>query len=355
MKKMNLKNINILITIALLLIAGLTYGQYVESFEGQFVPQGWSSDGWKKDKGKAKTGKHSALSKENNVKKTENFLQINSISITSTTSFSFYHTAHEGNKGAELGVYIYNPLVNNGDTVLIATVVPESKKWNNKEIIFPIEYHGTNNNTILFMVEESAKGVGNDKIYIDDVGSNGPLPVKMEKFTYSVTGSNVKLSWKTIEEINNKGFEVERNSGNGWNKIGFVSADPGKNYSYEDKNLQPGTYQYRLKQIDYNGNYEYHNLKGEVTVLSPKKYSMSQNYPNPFNPVTYINFEIPQAEYVTILIYDISGREVATVFKGYKEAGVHTVEFRSNLASGIYYYKIVAGSFTATKIMTVVK
>ncbi len=205
------------------------------------------------------------------------------------------------------------------------------------------------------MVEEAKKGVGNDRIYIDDVGSNGPLPVKMEKFTYSVTGNNVKLSWKTIEEINNKGFEVERNSGNGWNKIGFVSADPGKSYSYEDKNLQPGTYQYRLKQIDYNGNYEYHNLKGEVTVLSPKKYSMSQNYPNPFNPVTYINFEVPQAEYVTILIYDISGREVATVFKGYKEAGVHTVEFRSNLASGIYYYKIVAGSFTATKIMTVVK
>lgn len=353
--KNKMKNINIITVIAILILTGIAFGQYTESFEGQFAPEGWKAGGWRKSNDKAKTGNYSALSKENNVKKQENFLQINSMAINQTTSLSFYHRAHNGNKGATLGVYIYNPLVNNGDTVLIATVVPESKKWNSKEISFPVEYHGTTNNTILFMVEQSESEQGNDKIYIDDVSSNGPLPVKMESFTYSVSGSNVTLQWRTSEEINNSGFEVERNSGKGWNKIGFVSADPNRSYKYTDKNLQPGTYQYRLKQIDYNGNYEYYNLNGEVTILNPKKYSMSQNYPNPFNPVTNINFEIPQDEYVSIVVYDISGREVATIFKGFKPAGVHTVEFRSNLASGIYYYKIVAGSFTETKIMTVVK
>lgn len=355
--KNKMKNINILTIaiIAILILTGFALGQYTESFEGQFVPEGWSTKSWEKTNNKAKTGIYSALSKENDVKKQDNYIKINSISINSTTSLSFYHQAHQGNKGAKLLVYISNPAVNNGDTVLLTSVIPEAKKWNQTTITFPVQYHGTSNNSIIFMVEE-AKTQGTDKIYIDDVNSNAPLPVKMESFTYNISGNNVTLQWRTSEEINNSGFEVERKSTSGqWEKIGFVSADPSKNYRYTDKNLQPGTYQYRLKQIDHNGNYEYHSLQGEVTILSPKKYSMSQNYPNPFNPVTYINFEIPKDEYVSIVVYDISGREVATIFKGYKPAGVHTVEFRSNLASGIYYYKIVAGSYTETKIMTVVK
>ncbi|MCX7834200.1 MAG: hypothetical protein N2490_08325, partial [Ignavibacteria bacterium] len=81
-----MKNINIItITlIALLTLTGFALGQYNESFEGQFAPEGWSTKGWDKSGDRAKTGKFSALSKDNNLKKEENFLKINSMSINST-------------------------------------------------------------------------------------------------------------------------------------------------------------------------------------------------------------------------------------------------------------------------------
>ncbi len=129
------------------------------------------------------------------------------------------------------------------------------------------------------------------------------------------------------------------------------------NYSFEDKNLQTGKYKYRLKQIDHNGNYEYFELNGEVEIGVPKKYDLSQNYPNPFNPVTKINFDLPVDSKVTMLIYDITGREVAKLLNGeFKKAGYHTTNFNaSSLSSGVYFYSLSTDAFRMTKKMVVVK
>ncbi len=89
---------------------------------------------------------------------------------------------------------------------------------------------------------------------------------------------------------------------------------------------------------------------------TPLSYDLSQNYPNPFNPSTTINFVIPKSSFVNLSVYDILGRKVSTLINEEKIAGSYKVEFNAiNLPSGIYFYKIKAGSFTQTKKMVLLK
>lgn len=88
----------------------------------------------------------------------------------------------------------------------------------------------------------------------------------------------------------------------------------------------------------------------------PSNYSLEQNYPNPFNPTTTINFSLPKASDVTLKVYDALGNEVMSLVSGFKNEGTHSVLLdASSLSSGIYFYKLQAGSFTATKKLTLVK
>ncbi|MEO8209433.1 MAG: T9SS type A sorting domain-containing protein [bacterium] len=188
-----------------------------------------------------------------------------------------------------------------------------------------------------------------------------PLPVELTSFTSSVINNNVQLRWTTISEINNFGFDVERSSVNDlWSKIGFVKGNGNSNslnnYFYEDKNVSSGKYKYRLKQTDYNGNFEYHNLLTEVIVGVPIEFKLSQNYPNPFNPVTIINYSVPRTQFITIKVYDMTGKEILTLVNETKEAGSYSIEFEgSNLPSGMYFYKIKAGAFNDVRMMVLLK
>ena len=95
---------------------------------------------------------------------------------------------------------------------------------------------------------------------------------------------------------------------------------------------------------------------GNNGLYVPENYNLAQNYPNPFNPTTNIHFSIPKDGNVSLKIYDILGNEVSKYFDGFMKAGMYNVEFDgSNLASGIYFYKIVADNFTSTKKMILSK
>lgn len=193
------------------------------------------------------------------------------------------------------------------------------------------------------------------------INGQAPAPVKLSLFNSNIKTNNIFLNWITSEEENNSGFDIERKNINGeWNKIGFVNGNGTKNsesnYSFEDRNLATGKYQYRLKQIDYNGNYEYFNLDGEVEVGVPAKFDLSQNYPNPFNPVTKINYDLPVSLLVSLKIYDMLGKEVTSIVNEYKEAGYYTVSFdASRLTSGVYFYRLIAGNNSAVKKLVVLK
>ena len=194
---------------------------------------------------------------------------------------------------------------------------------------------------------------------------NEVLPVELESFTSAVYENNVRLQWSVLSEINNSGFEIERRqlTGNeqlGWMNIGFESGAGNSThqniYSFEDKNLPTGKYAYRLKQIDFNGNFEYFELKNNVLIGVPKKFRLSQNYPNPFNPVTLVNFDIPEDSKIVLKIYDNTGREVKTLVNEFKLAGYYKVELNgTDLASGVYFCNLQTDKFSDTKKMILLK
>ena len=193
-----------------------------------------------------------------------------------------------------------------------------------------------------------------------------PSPVEMLSFNSSTSEKSVTLSWSTSSELNNSGFEIQRAIENeklkieNWSKIGFVNGsgttNEPKEYSYTDRNLETGKYKYRLKQLDFNGNFEYFELPEVVSIGIPDKYDLSQNYPNPFNPVTTINYDLPNDGIVSIKVYDILGRELKTLVSEMKTAGYHKVQFNAaDFASGAYLYRMNAGEFVAVKKFVVLK
>ena len=198
--------------------------------------------------------------------------------------------------------------------------------------------------------------------------TNAALPVELNSFTSSVTGNNVGLVWSTATETNNSGFEIERKVLSGQSSISnsefqFIGFLEGKgtttnatNYSFADRGLDPGVYNYRIKQIDFDGSFKYYELNSEVTIESPMDFSLNQNYPNPFNPTTVIKFSIPDKGNVTMKVYDIIGNEVAALVNENKDAGVFEVSFNGEgLSSGIYLYQLRAANFVETRKMTLIK
>jgi Secretion system C-terminal sorting domain len=208
------------------------------------------------------------------------------------------------------------------------------------------------------------------------VGDNGTIamftdntvPVELNSFSASVTGNNVNLNWSTATETNNRGFEVERKLINGqslannseYQVAGFVygygTSTEQHSYFFNDNNLSAGKYLYRIKQIDFDGSFEYYDLASEVTVEAPNTFTLSQNYPNPFNPTTLIKFSIPVKGNVTLKVYDIIGNEVATLVNENKDAGVFEIRFNGEgLSSGLYLYQLKSSTFTKTMKMTLIK
>ena len=186
------------------------------------------------------------------------------------------------------------------------------------------------------------------------------VPVELTSFAAIIADDNVQLNWITATEINNQGFEVERRTGDGeFEKVGFV---PGHGtttdiqaYSYVDSKVASGNYTYRLKQIDFNGTFEYSDAV-EVEVTAPIEFTLEQNYPNPFNPSTVIKYSIPENGFVTLVVYNLLGEKVASLVNGVQEAGRYEISFdASNLASGIYVYSLKSGSFSSVKKMLLMK
>jgi hypothetical protein len=188
------------------------------------------------------------------------------------------------------------------------------------------------------------------------------LPVELLSFTAATKNNVVELNWETATEVNNYGFEIERsvivnqqsnesvklNAGN-WKKIGFVQGEGNSNspkqYIFRDTPNDGVKFGYRLKQIDYDGSFEYSN-EIEVNIDSPAKLSLNQNYPNPFNPNTSIIFEVPVKSNISIKVYNVIGSMIAVLLNEEKLPGRYQVEFNaSDLASGIYFYSINAGNY----------
>jgi hypothetical protein len=189
---------------------------------------------------------------------------------------------------------------------------------------------------------------------------NQIVPVELTSFTAISQNRQVTLNWATATEINNNGFEVQRRVANSeFITVGFVRGNGtttnASDYTYIDKNLVDGSYSYRLKQIDYNGNYEFSDAV-EVEVRSLDSYALEQNYPNPFNPATKIGYVLSERTNVKVTILNTLGEEIAVLANEIQEQGFHQLEFNAaDLPSGIYFYTLQAQQYSETKKMILMK
>jgi hypothetical protein len=194
---------------------------------------------------------------------------------------------------------------------------------------------------------------------VDNVCISGSVPVELTSFAATADYGVVNLNWITATETNNQGFEVQRSSGSDFETIAFVNGygttTETQAYSYSDKSVGVGVYSYRLKQVDFDGTFEYSNVV-EVNVPAPASFTLEQNYPNPFNPSTIINFQLKVDSKVSLKVFNILGQEVATLVNTNLVAGAHNVNFdASQLNSGVYLYRIEATGIDGSNFMDVKK
>ncbi len=216
--------------------------------------------------------------------------------------------------------------------------------------------------------------VQGDGWYVDNVKISvytGVIPVELVSFTSSIINNTVGLNWITATELNNSGFEIQRRlsptpslkegtlGNSDWQKIGFVNGSGTStevhSYSFIDANPVTGISYYRLKQIDFDGTFDYSNIV-EVVYGAVAEFALEQNYPNPFNPTTKINYSIKEKGNVELKIFGLLGSEIATLVNEEKTPGNYEVFFdASNLSSGVYLYTIKSNSFVQTRKMLLMK
>ena len=201
----------------------------------------------------------------------------------------------------------------------------------------------------------------NDEMYFDDYRfSDTPIPVELTSFTAIDNNGAVELNWTTATETNNQMFEIQRqSSGSEFTTIGFVSGHgtttETQQYNYVDRTVSTGIYSYRLKQIDFDGSYEYSDVV-EVDVQAPLEFALDQNYPNPFNPSTSIKYSVPETGNVRLAVFNLIGEEVAVLVNGTVQAGQYEVSFNaSSLPSGVYLYKLQSANSVEVKKMMLLK
>jgi len=197
----------------------------------------------------------------------------------------------------------------------------------------------------------------------------GILPVELTSFTGKIFHDLVTLNWSTASEKNNAGWEIQRQENRSqksedrinaeWETIGFVSGKgtttEAQSYSFSSpvpRPLSPAVY--RLKQLDLDGTTSYSKI---LTIENnPTEFSLQQNYPNPFNPETKISYSVAKTGPVLIAVYDALGRKVETLVDKQQKVGTYTAEFNGvGKSSGIYFIRMEADGFGATKKMVMVK
>ena len=188
------------------------------------------------------------------------------------------------------------------------------------------------------------------------------LPVELTAFTGTNTGGKILLEWETANETNNAGFSIERSTdGAVFHAIAFVEGNgtvsQASSYSYTDTALPftAGDLFYRLKQIDFDGQFAYAPVVS-VSLDLPVQAALWPNYPNPFNPSTAIRYEIPVAGHVHLAVYDATGKEVAVLVDEVREAGRYDARFDgASLASGVYFYRLETATTRIMKQMILLK
>lgn len=190
--------------------------------------------------------------------------------------------------------------------------------------------------------------------------ANDPIPVELVSFDAVTEGRTVHLAWKTASETNNAGFEVHHKHNGPFETIGFVeghgTTNTPQSYRYMVNDLEAGAHTFRLKQVDFDGAFEF-SPKVEIQIQMNAPYTLSAVYPNPASQTAQFTLAVRETQAVMVEVYDVTGRRVATLYQGTMEAGrTHQFELGGKqLANGFYLIRTNGEHFTTTRDLTLVK
>jgi hypothetical protein len=212
---------------------------------------------------------------------------------------------------------------------------------------------------------EAAGNVFFDISNVNFTITEDPIPVELTAFFALKFEDGIMLKWTTATETNNAGFGIERSTNNtNFSEIAFVEGNGTtteiKDYNYFDRISTPGIFYYRLKQVNYDGSFNYSNTV-QAEIDGPAAFVLSQNYPNPFNPSTVIAFSLPVDSKVTIDLFTTLGEKIDVIIDSELSIGHHEITYdASSLSNGVYYYKINAigkdgSDFISTRKMVLMK
>lgn len=186
------------------------------------------------------------------------------------------------------------------------------------------------------------------------------LPVEFGSFAAVAGNREVVLNWNTLTENNNDRFEITRNDELLANVSSLGNSVNGHNYSWTDHNVNNNViYSYTLTSVSVDGSRDVLATASATPTANaglPVEFALNPAYPNPFNPTTSISFSLPEAEHVSLNVFDINGRQVASLVNGAMNAGSHSASFdAANLSSGLYFARMTAGSFSASQKLVLMK
>ena len=209
---------------------------------------------------------------------------------------------------------------------------------------------GQTGSSLTIRIEFSLDSGGED-IALDDfaVTANGALPVELTSFTAQANGNAVNLRWETASETNNTGFEVQMDGGSGFARLDFVQGAgttlEASSYDFRVEGLAAGSYRFRLKQVDLDGSFEFSPVV--ELAIAPNGYAFSAT--SSFRNEAVIDLSVERAQDVTVAVYNLLGRRVATLMSGTVDGSVSLRLDGGSLASGVYLVRADGETFSATR------
>ena len=179
------------------------------------------------------------------------------------------------------------------------------------------------------------------------------------------TGSGTELLWEGCPDADFQYFCIYRSDEENFEPSPENLVHMTASASWTDPVDEGWQYTYKITAVDCNGNESdaasATTVTGDETPSTPKAFALHQNIPNPFNPATVIRFDLPRAAHVGLHIYDVSGRLVCTLADKEMEPGSKEIAWDGRddagrgTASGVYFYRLTASSFTETRKMVLLK
>ncbi len=252
-------------------------------------------------------------------------------------------------------------MMTQGETVLRAGVgvqLSASSRWGDYAVlnVDPVD------DMSFWNINEYITGGGVWGTYISHFSLRQVLPVELVSFDVIAEGNQAVLSWETASETQNAGFEVEQDRAHltDWRSLGFVNGagttTETQHYTYRTEALEPGRHNFRLKQIDLDGRFEY-SPHLEAVMTPPNGFHLTEAYPNPFNPSSRFTLTLSRDQNVRVELFTVLGERVSVLQSGLLVGNEqHSITIDgTGLPSGVYLYRVQGETFSETRSVALMK